>query len=102
MPQRMLSTTRSVTVIGHRDSGVRSRFSRRRRWNRFIESVQELPEVLECHLMAGDCDFLLRVVAADLNAYRQFQARLARIKGVQSLKSDVPMQQVKLTSELPV
>ncbi|WP_256206492.1 Lrp/AsnC ligand binding domain-containing protein [Pseudomonas sp. BAY1663] len=53
--------------------------------------------------MAGDCDFLLRVVAADLNAYRQFQARhLARIKGVQSLKSDVPMQQVKLTSELPV
>jgi len=71
--------------------------------NRFIESVRELPEVLECHLMAGDCDFLLRVVASDLNAYRQFQARhLARIKGVQNLKTEIPMQQIKLTSELPV
>lgn len=71
--------------------------------NRFIESIRELPEVLECHLMAGDCDFILRVVAPDLNAYRQFQAgHLARIKGVQNLKTEIPMQQIKLTSELPV
>jgi DNA-binding Lrp family transcriptional regulator len=65
--------------------------------------VKRLPEVVECHLMAGDCDFLLRIVAADLEAYRQFQAdHLTRIKGVQSVKTDVPMQKVKLTSELPL
>lgn len=71
--------------------------------DRFIDAVQGLPEVLECHLMAGDCDFLLRVVTADLESYRRFQARhLARIKGVQNLKTEVPMQKVKLTTELPV
>jgi Lrp/AsnC family transcriptional regulator, leucine-responsive regulatory protein len=70
---------------------------------RFIVSVQQLGQVVECHLMAGDCDFLLRVIAADLEAYRRFQAEhLARIDGVSSLKTDIPMQQVKRTSELPL
>ncbi|MBP5057568.1 Lrp/AsnC family transcriptional regulator [Pseudomonas chlororaphis] len=71
--------------------------------DRFVNAVRELPEVLECHLMAGDCDFLLRVVASDLEAYRQFQIKhLARIKGVQSLKTEIPMQKIKLSTELPV
>ena len=65
--------------------------------------VQRLPQIVECHLMAGDCDFLLRVVAADLDAYRKFQAEyLARIEGVQSVKTEIPMQRIKLTSELPL
>ncbi|WP_338110568.1 Lrp/AsnC family transcriptional regulator [Pseudomonas indica] len=71
--------------------------------NCFTDAVRELPEVLECHLMAGDCDFLLRVVAADLDSYRQFQAKyLGRIQGVQSMKTEIPMQKIKQTSELPV
>jgi len=71
--------------------------------DRFTDAVRELPQVLECHLMAGDCDFLLRVVASDLEAYRQFQIKhLARIKGVQSLKTEIPMQKIKLTTELPI
>lgn len=53
--------------------------------------------------MAGDCDFLLRVVAADLDAYRKFQLdHLTRIRGVQSVKTEIPMQKIKLTSELPL
>lgn len=71
--------------------------------NRFIDAVREVRRVLECHPMAGDCDFLLRVVAADLDSYRQFQIKhLTRIKGVQSVKTEIPMQKIKLTSELPV
>ena len=71
--------------------------------DRFVDAVRELPQVLECHLMAGDCDFLLRVVASDLEAYRQFQIKhLARIKGVQNLKTEIPMQKIKLTTELPI
>ena len=59
--------------------------------------------VLECHLMAGDCDFLLRVVAADLEAYRRFQVdHLTRIKGVQRVKTEIPMQQIKQSTELPL
>jgi DNA-binding Lrp family transcriptional regulator len=69
----------------------------------FTKRVRQLPEVLECHLMAGECDFLLRIVAADLSAYRQFQIEhLTRIKGVQSVKTEVPMQRVKMSSELPL
>lgn len=69
----------------------------------FTEEVRKFPEVVECHLMAGDCDFLLRIVAADLDDYRQFQIKhLTRIKGVQSVKTEIPMQKVKLTSELPL
>ncbi len=69
----------------------------------FTGAIQKLPQVLECHLMAGDCDFLLRIVAADLDDYRQFQVdHLARIKGVQNVKSEIPMQRIKLTSEIPV
>ncbi|MFJ5455068.1 Lrp/AsnC family transcriptional regulator [Pectobacterium jejuense] len=69
----------------------------------FCREIRLLPEVVECHLMVGDCDFLLRVVAADLNAYRQFQIKhLARIKGVQSMKTELPMQTIKHTTELPI
>lgn len=71
--------------------------------NHFTNAIQQLSQVVECHLMAGDCDFLLRVVAADLDDYRQFQiAHLTRIKGVQSVKTEIPMQKIKLTSEIPV
>jgi DNA-binding Lrp family transcriptional regulator len=55
--------------------------------NRFIDAVRDFPQVMECHLMAGDCDFLLRVAVADLDAYRQFQIKhLNRIKGAQASK----------------
>jgi DNA-binding Lrp family transcriptional regulator len=70
---------------------------------RFTDSILDLPHVIECHMMAGDCDFLLRVVASDLDAYRRFQAeKLARIVGVQSLKTDIPLQRVKVTAALPM
>ena len=69
----------------------------------FNEAIRQLPQVVECHLMAGDCDFLLRIVAADLDDYRQFQIKhLTRIKGVQSVKTEIPMQKIKQTSEIPV
>lgn len=70
---------------------------------RFTDSILALPHVIECHMMAGDCDFLLRVVARDLDAYRRFQAeKLARIEGVQSLKTEIPLQRIKVTAALPV
>lgn len=69
----------------------------------FTEVVQRLPQVLECHLMAGDCDCLLRVVTANIDAYRKFQIdHLTRIDGVQSVKTEIPMQKIKQTSVLPL
>jgi len=70
---------------------------------RFVEAVKNLPQIVDCYLMAGDCDFLLRVVAADLNAYRQFQIEhLGRIPGVRNIKTDIPMQTIKHSWEVPV
>ncbi len=69
----------------------------------FASEVLKLPEVLECYLMLGDCDAMVRCVAADISDYRRFQSEhLSRIRGVQNVKTDVPSQTIKHTSELPV
>ena len=71
--------------------------------DRFTGAIRQLPQVVECHLMAGDCDFLLRVVAKDLNDYRSFQiAHLTRSNGVQSIKTEIPMERIKQSTELPL
>ena len=60
-----------------------------------------MPEVMECQLMAGDCDFFLRIVVADLDAYRKFQIHhLNRTSGLQNVKTGIPLQKIKPTSEL--
>ncbi|RJT41510.1 Lrp/AsnC family transcriptional regulator [Mesorhizobium waimense] len=71
--------------------------------DRFANDIQGFPQVVECHLMAGDADFLVRVVVADLKAYRKFQTEdLARMAGVLRVKADIPLQEIKRTWELPV
>lgn len=71
--------------------------------NKFTSEIKKLSQVVECHLMAGDCDFLLRIVAADLDDYRRFQLEhLTRIEVVQNVKTEIPMQKIKLSSELPL
>lgn len=70
---------------------------------RFIDAIQKVPEVVECHLMVGDCDALLRIMVADLNSYWRFQAdRLTRIENVRNVKTDVPLATVKRTFEVPL
>ncbi|WP_337268774.1 Lrp/AsnC family transcriptional regulator [Oryzifoliimicrobium ureilyticus] len=69
----------------------------------FAQAMNALPQVTECHIMAGECDALLRVVATDLDGYRQFQmAHLTRKNGVQTVKTDIPMQTVKSSTQIPV
>lgn len=71
--------------------------------NHFIDSVMDIPEIVECQLMAGDCDFFLRIVVADLDAYRKFQIqRLNKISGIQNVKTEIPLQKIKLTTALPL
>ncbi|MCA0277151.1 MAG: Lrp/AsnC family transcriptional regulator [Proteobacteria bacterium] len=69
----------------------------------FAREISRFPQVLECYLMLGDCDAMVRIVAADIDEYRRFQSEhLSRIKGVQNVKTDVPSQIIKRTSELPL
>jgi DNA-binding Lrp family transcriptional regulator len=71
--------------------------------NQFAETVRKFPEVVECYLTTGECDALLRIVTADLHAYWRFQSDyLMRIPSVQSVKTDVPMETIKRSYELPL
>lgn len=70
---------------------------------RFEKAVRAFPEVLECYLMTGSRDYLLRVVARDLADYERFlKATLTRIDGVASIESSFALAQVKHTAVLPL
>jgi DNA-binding Lrp family transcriptional regulator len=69
----------------------------------FETAVAEWPEVMECYLMTGDADYLLRVVVADLAAYEQFLMRkLTRIPGIASIRSSFALRAVRRRTELPI
>ena len=71
--------------------------------DQFIRAMQRLPQVMECYIMLGDCDALLRVAVADLDDYRHFQSmHLTRANGIQNVKTDMPSQVVKRTYALPL
>jgi DNA-binding Lrp family transcriptional regulator len=70
---------------------------------RFAEMMSQVPEVLECFLMAGTYDYLLRVSAADLEDYQRFQMEhLTPLPGVRNVVTEIPLKQVKSTTRLPV
>jgi len=69
----------------------------------FSAAIDRWPEVMECYLMTGQFDFLLRVVCADLQAYEQFlRERLTQIAGVASIESSFSLGQVKQSRVLPL
>ena len=71
--------------------------------NEFVEAVTGFSEVVECQLIAGECDFFLRIVVEDLEAYRKFQIQhLSKISGIQNVKTEIPLQQIKQTTALPL
>tara|TARA_B100000282_G_scaffold210701_1_gene155229 strand:+ start:43 stop:516 length:474 start_codon:yes stop_codon:yes gene_type:complete len=69
----------------------------------FEDAVLSRSEVMECYLMTGDSDYLLRVVVADLVAYEKFMINhLTRINGVASINSSFALKQVKYRTALPL
>lgn len=69
----------------------------------FIAAMRRLPEVVECYIMLGESDALLRVVVSDLEDYRRFQStHLTRKNGIQTVKTDVPSETIKQTFALPL
>ena len=69
----------------------------------FEKAVTQRPEVMECNLMTGEFDYLLRVVVPDLGAYERFlMDHLTRIKGIASIKSSFSLKQVCYKTALPI
>ncbi len=70
---------------------------------RFETAVRRCPEVLECYLMTGPRDYLLRVVARDLDDYERFvKGTLTRISGIANIESSFALGQVKHSNALPI
>jgi DNA-binding Lrp family transcriptional regulator len=69
----------------------------------FEASVARLPEVMECYLMTGGSDYLLRVVVPDIPALRHFIVdRLSKTRGVANIRSSFALKQVKYKTALPL
>lgn len=69
----------------------------------FNDAIRGFPEVLECHVLMGTVDFMLRVVASDIEAYeRFFFDKLSRVPGVQEINSMVALSEIKSTTVIPI
>jgi Lrp/AsnC family transcriptional regulator, leucine-responsive regulatory protein len=65
----------------------------------FETAIKSYPEVVDCWLMTGSRDYLIRVATADLVEFEEFlTSRLTRIKGVSSIESSIPLRRVKAAS----
>jgi DNA-binding Lrp family transcriptional regulator len=71
--------------------------------DRFEEAIKDVPEVLMCHKVTGDADYMLQVLATDLDSYGEFVERvLRRQQGIVSIQSSLALREVKSTSRVPV
>ena len=69
----------------------------------FERAMTERPEVMECYLMTGDADYLLRVVVPDVQALERFIVHfLSRVRGVGNIRSSFALKQVKYQTALPL
>ena len=69
----------------------------------FEEAVQNIPEVMECYLMTGEFDYLLRIVVSDASDYeRVHRQHLTRLPGVARVQSSFTLRTVRKANVLPI
>lgn len=69
----------------------------------FAAAIRRTPDVLECHLIAGGFDYLVKARVADMSAYRQFLSDLLiAIPGIRETRTYTVMEEVKDTTNLPI
>lgn len=70
---------------------------------RFEATVRDYPNVMECYLMSGDSDYLIRVVVKDIAELQDFIVqKLTKIEGVANIQSSFALKQVKYKTALPL
>jgi len=69
----------------------------------FSDAIRGFPEVLDCYVLLGNVDFLLRIVAQDIEAYEKFFfEKLSTLSGVQEITSSIAPSEIKHTTALPL
>ena len=72
-------------------------------FEKFKQAVQDVPEIEECHMVAGGFDYLVKVRSSDMDAYRKILGeKIAVIPGVLQTHTYVVMEQVKRSGELNI
>ena len=69
----------------------------------FAEAVRSYPQVLDCYVLLGNVDFLLRIVTEDIKSYEQFFfEKLSQLPGIQEINSSIAPSEIKHTTVLPI
>ncbi len=69
----------------------------------FLQRVGQCREILECHSVTGQCDYLLKIVARDMESYEHFlSSQLLVMRSIRSVNTLISLRQNKLTAELPI
>jgi Lrp/AsnC family leucine-responsive transcriptional regulator len=80
-----------ITLALHQDMAI----------ERFRRAVMDIPEILECHHVSGDFDFLLKVVVRDMRSYEQFvREKLSKIKGLGQIRTSFVLGTTKYSTEI--
>ncbi len=73
------------------------------RWlKRFAEGVKEIPEVVEFYRMSGDIDYMLKIVARDIEDYDRVYKKLIAVAPLHDVSSSFAMERIKSTTALPI
>jgi len=94
---------RKVGLNAHIFAQVRLNAHGRANLDEFSDAIRGFPEVLDAYVLMGQTDFMLRIVAKDIDAYeRFFFEKLSKLPGIQEITSTVALSEIKSTPELPV
>ena len=94
---------RKVGLNAHIFAQVKLNAHGRANLDEFSAAIRDFPEVLDCFVLMGSTDFMLRIVAKDIDAYEKFFFdRLSKLPGVQEINSTVALSEIKATTELPL
>jgi Lrp/AsnC family transcriptional regulator len=94
---------RKLGLNAHIFAQVRLNAHGRSNLDEFSEAIRAFPEVLDAYVLMGQTDFMLRIVAPDIDAYeRFFFDKLSKLPGVQEITSTVALSDIKSTHILPI
>jgi len=68
----------------------------------FANTISLWPEIMECYLMTGDIDYLIRVAVTDLEGCHKFLDKLTDVEGISHIKSSFSLKQIVYKTELPL
>lgn len=94
---------RAIGLNAHLFAQIKLNAHGRANLDEFSKAIRSFPEVLEAYVLIGGMDFMLRIVAKDIDAYeRFFFDRLSKLDGIQEIQSTIALSEIKSTTELPI